>query len=658
MPKIEMNLSDYLRVIRKRKRIIILSFVLVLLSTLYYTFKQTRIYQTSSTVKIEQRKSVAEILTELITWSPGDEMASQANLISSYQIMEKVAEKLNLISQDMNPIDRMARAKGLQGQISAAQVGNTNMISISAVSSNPRQAMELANTVALVYVETHFENKKQEASNVKSFVKTQLDYYLSELQKGEAALQKFRQDNPLVVERDTKSLPPMETDSRLSRLKEEIVNLELELAALKSKYTEEHPEIKALKRRMEKTNNDFAVAVNQITAQQKALSAKEIELLQLKRNVTIAEDIYLMFKQKYEEASILEAEKAQDVTIVEPASLPSSPIKPDINFNIMIGLFSGLLIGLIMAFVVESFDTTIGRLDDIEELIQVPVLGVIPNTSLEKGKRGLKNKFIKRKKISEKDAVQKKLIALFTPTSPVAEAYKSLRTHLDYIGDKKEGMSIVITSATPEEGKTQTVANLGIVLAQSGQKVLVVGADFRKPMIYRLFGLKKSPGLSEVLIGKLSWEKVVNNVTDILLGGFEYERILKSTGIENLNIITCGENPPNPAELLNFPQFSDLVKELKQEYDVILFDSPPTLPVTDSAVLGTKTDGVILVYQAGRTPRQALIRAKTQLENVDAKIWGVVINNVKADFMEDDTYYQRYRYYRYYGEEKKSQSPD
>jgi len=651
MPKVEMNLADYLRVILKRKRIIILSFILVFLSTLYYTLKQTPIYQTSSEVKIEQRKSVAEILTELVTWSPGDEMVSQVNFIQSFQIMEDVAKKLNLVNPDMNSIDRLGIVKGIQGQISADQVEYTNMISISAVSSDPKEAMDLANTTALVYVEAHFENKKREAANVKEFVKNQLDHYLSELQKGENALQEFRNKNPLIIEREAKNVTPIEYDPSIGRLKTEIVTLELELATLESKYTDEHPEVKALKQRVSKARRDFSENVDQITRQQRDISAKEIELMKLRRNITIAEDIYLMFKKKYEEASIVEAEKAQDVTIVEPASLPSRPIKPDMNFNIMIGLLSGLLIGLIMAFVVENFDTTIGRIDDIEELIQVPVLGVIPDTSTYKEKKGLK--LVKKRKISKKEAEQRRLIAFFKPTSPITEAYKSLRTHLDYIGDKKEGKSIVITSATPEEGKTQTTANLGIVLAQAGQKTLITGSDFRKPMIYELFGLKRSPGLSEVLIGKISWEKAVNNVTDILLGGFEYEELLKTPGIENLNILTCGEHPPNPAELFNFPQFNDLIQELKQEYSYILFDTPPVIPVTDAAVIGPKTDGLIIVYQAGRTPRQALIRAKAQLENVNAKILGVVINNVKAEFIKDVSPYQKYQYYHAYSEKEK-----
>ncbi len=652
MPRIEMNLADYMRVVRKRKRIIILAFLLVFLSTVYFTLRQTPLYQASCRVKIEQRKSVAEILTELVTWSPGDEMESQANLIKSYQVMEKVAQELNLIIPDMKPVDRMAAVKRVQGQIETEQVGYTNIVAITAGSSNPEKAMTLANTVAQVYVESHFENKKKEASNVKTFVKTQLDNYLLELQRSERALQRFRRENPLVVETDIKSASLVQNDPRISSLNQEIVRLELEMISKKSKYTEEHPEVITLKRKIEEANKDLSDSLIQLSVQQRDLSAKEMQLIQLKRNVDIAEEIYLMFKTKYEEARILEAEKVRDVTIVEPASLPSEPVSPNKSFNFVIGILSGLLFGLIMAFVTESFDTSIGRVDDIEELTKVPVLAIIPSTSLEKGRTIFKNLFKRKKAISEKEQLHERLVALFEPTSVTSEAYKSLRTHLDLTGLKKVGNCMVITSSSPQEGKTQTLANLGVVLAQSGQKVLIVGSDFRKPMIYKLFGLKRSPGLTEVLIGKMSWKDAVRTEIDMLIGGLEYEKILKTQGIENLRIITCGERTPNPAELLSFPEMDDLIEELKQNFDVILFDSPPILPVTDSAILAAKVDGVILVYEAGRTSRHALNRARVQLENVDAKILGVVINNLRAEFIEDVTPYQRYRYYGYYGEKR------
>ena len=655
MPKVEMNLSDYLRVIRKRKRIIALSFVLVFASTIYYTGKQTPVYNTSCKVKIEQRKSVAEILTELITWSPGDQMASQANIITSYEVIKNATIRLGYIKPNMAEEEEMPIVKAYQGQVTTEQIEMTNIISIIATSSDPEVAAKLVNTVAEVYKETHFENKKKEASNVREFVEGQLDNYALQLRQSEEDLQRFREENPLVVERISTNAAPTQADSRVASLEGEIIKAELELISLKSKYTDLHPKVVTLRRKISKSKQDLSAAIAELSAQQKDLSSKEIRLVQLKRNVSMGQDIYMMFRTKHEEARILEAEKAEDVSIIEKAMVPTAPIKPNKNLNMIIGIFSGLLIGLIMAFVSESLDTTIGRIDDIEELLKVPVLGIIPSTGLEKGKESFLSLFRKEDKTSDVPDLQKSLVALFDPTSIAGEAYKSLRTNLDLTGLKKVGNALVITSSAPQEGKTQTVCNLGVSMAQAGQKVIIIGSDFRKPMIYKLFGLKRSPGLSEVLIGKEPWQKVINTATDILLGGLEYEKILKTQGIENLHIMTCGERTPNPAELLSFPEMDSLIQDLKQEFDVILFDSSPTLPVTDSAILGAKADGVILIYQAGKTARQALFRSKIQLENVGVKIIGVVINNLKAKYIEDVTPYQKYRYYGYYGEEKEKE---
>jgi len=657
MPRLEMSLVDYLRVIRKRIRIIILSFILVISSTIFFTTRQTPIYTSSCKIKIEQRKSVAEALTELITWSPGDEMASQANFIKSYQIMEKVAIKLKLIDEakteeEKKDSRRIAIIKGLQAKINTEQVEYTNIIAITSTSSDPEEAAILVDTVANVYRNTHFENKTKEASQLEEFVENQLNNYQIDLQKSENELQRFRQENPLIVERDITSVSPIQSDPRITSLQEEIVNIELLLVSLKSTYTDEHPEVQAVRRKLDESKKNLDKSISQLTEQHKDLSAKEIKLIQLKRNVKVAEDIYLMFRTKHEEARILVAEEAEDVEIIEPALLPTRPIKPNVNFNLIIGIFSGLLVGLILAFVTESFDTSIGRIDDIEELIKVPVLGIIPNTTMEKiGKRYFE-RFRKKPRIEEGGISQERLVVLFDSSSIAAEAYKSLRTNLDLTGLKKFGNCIVITSSAPQEGKTQTLCNLAIAFAQSGQKTLIVGSDFRKPTIYKLFGLPRSPGLSEVLIGNIPWKDAINTTTDMLLGKLEYDKIIKTKGIENLHIMTCGEHTPTPSELLSFPEMSTLIQEFKQNYDLVLFDSAPTLPVTDSAILGAKADGAILVYQAGKTSRNALIRSKIQLENVNVKILGIVINNLKARLVEDVTPSQRYRYYRYYGEKR------
>ncbi len=170
--------------------------------------------------------------------------------------------------------------------------------------------------------------------------------------------------------------------------------------------------------------------------------------------------------------------------------------------------------------------------------------------------------------------------------------------------------------------------------------------------MHEIFDLNRTPGLSEILIGKVSLDQAVNTFADMLLAGHEFDQVVEARGLENLNILTSGGYTPNPAELLSFAEMDTLIAEVKNNFDLVLFDSPPVLPVTDASILSTKMDGVIFVYQAGKTPRQALVRAKMQLENVKAHIWGVVINNVKTEYLHDVSEYTHYQYYSSHKEKK------
>lgn len=649
MPKIEMNLVDYMRVLRKRKRVFILTIILVFVSVTYYTLKQTPIYSASSKVKIEQRKSVAAILTEMITWSPGDEMASQATIIKSFNVLRRVAEKENLMNSNMDEMEENNLIRGLQSQIETERIGFTNIIMITVTSDDPQQAMRLANLVADEYRDWHFENKKQEASQVKIFVGEQLNSYYQELLSSEKALTIFQQQNPFITAAE--NLKAGQEDPRITSLLGEITKLELEHITLKSRYTDIWPDVIAKKQNLDNAKQKLSDLQSQLAVQNTDNSVKEIELLQLERSRSVAEELYVVLKKKYEEANILEAEKVHNVEKIEPAALPSSPIRPNRRLNMMLGLVGGVLFGFLVIFVSESFDTTIGRIEDIEEVLNVSVLGIIPSVTLGK-KSSIFDRFNK-KETQEKDYRHLQLPTLFKPTSVASEAYRVLRTHLDYIGAQNGGKCITITSSAPKEGKSQTVSNLGLAFAQSGVQTLIVGADFRKPSLYKIFGIDKKPGLSEILIKSVSWRDAVKTETDILMGELEYDQVLKIQGIENLSIITSGTQPPNPAEMLNFPEMEEFVKDIKQEFDVVLFDTPPVLPVSDPTILGPITDGVIIIYQAGATSRYALSRAKQQIEGTGSKIFGVVINNIKAEYIEDITPYQKYRYYGYYGEKKK-----
>jgi tyrosine-protein kinase Etk/Wzc len=315
---------------------------------------------------------------------------------------------------------------------------------------------------------------------------------------------------------------------------------------------------------------------------------------------------------------------------------------------VVTGIVMGLILGVVSAFGMEVFDTSMGTIEDVEESLQVPVLGAIPYLGIDHKEKGKKDK-----EVSEKERARD-LITHYDPKSLAAEAFRHLRTNLQFMSLESKGKTFLVTSSFVKEGKTLNVLNLALSVAQAGEKVLLVEADLRKPLIHRNFGLSKEPGLTDFVLGNYTWQEVVNNISDVMLGDFEIEDILKTPGLDNLHIITAGTRPPNPTEILSSARFREFIKEAGQKYNFVFFDAPPILPVADATEIAPLVDGVILVYTVGRIGRGVLKRAKSSLDNVDAKVLGVILNNVKPEIGPD---YFKYHSQHYYGPEDETQPP-
>jgi capsular exopolysaccharide synthesis family protein len=227
------------------------------------------------------------------------------------------------------------------------------------------------------------------------------------------------------------------------------------------------------------------------------------------------------------------------------------------------------------------------------------------------------------------------LITHTNPFSSIAEAYRQLRTNVQYSRIDSPLRTLLVTSANPSEGKSTTVSNLAIAFAQAGKKVLIVDTDFRKPNLHTEFDLNRSPG-----------------ITDVLFNTSELKNAIQKTVIKNLELLCCGTIPSNPSELLGSAAMKVFTDKLKEQYDMVLFDSPPVLAVTDSSILSTLVDGVIVVASAGQTRTDSFFRTMESLEGVSAHILGVVLNNF--DIRSAYGSYYGYRHYRYqYGTQEK-----
>jgi len=297
------------------------------------------------------------------------------------------------------------------------------------------------------------------------------------------------------------------------------------------------------------------------------------------------------------------------LTIVEPAAVPIVPIGSRTRSNVLLAATVGLILAVGAAFLLEYLDDTIKSPEDISQTLGLTALGAITQIG--------------------GDTYTDKLITIKHPRSIIAEAYRILRTNIQFSAIDKPLKAIVVSSPNPAEGKSVTIANLAVVMAQAGARVVIIDSDLRRPVIHKIFNLPNKEGLTNVLLQDRP-----------LVDGY-----LQSTEVENLRVLTTGPLPPNPSELLGSQKMTDLIENLKEETDVVLLDSPPALPVTDAAVLSSKTDGVLLITDAGNTRRDTARRAKEDLMRVGANILGVVLNKLSV---RGASYYYYYYYYYYY----------
>jgi capsular exopolysaccharide synthesis family protein len=292
--------------------------------------------------------------------------------------------------------------------------------------------------------------------------------------------------------------------------------------------------------------------------------------------------------------------------IVQSADLPSSPSSPSSIRNGVLALVVGLSLGIGLALLQEQLSDRLRGREDLEEQIGAPVLATVTRV------------------VGWRKKGRAELVTLSAPKSGPAEAYRNLRTNIDFIGRTGDFKVLTVTSATLGEGKTTTVANLAVALAQAGKKVIVVSCDLRKPRIHQFFGLENEIGVSSILVGETNTIEAIQR-----------------PGVANLRVLASGPTPPNPAELLASEQFDELLRVLRGSVDFVIVDTAPVLAVTDTLVIAAKTDGVLIVADAGTTPRGAVAHTREQLEQVGAKVVGGILNNLRRS---------RATYYHYYPE--------
>jgi tyrosine-protein kinase Etk/Wzc len=413
----------------------------------------------------------------------------------------------------------------------------------------------------------------------------------------------------------SQSLDPMRTSQQLF---DNLLSTDVEIKALTARA-------EALREVMQNIDYDL-----------ERLPQKTLVLARLTRDRELNEKLYLMLSQKYEETRIAEAGKSANVQIIDPAKPATRPISPNKKMNILLGMLFGLAIGVGIAFFLEFLDDTMKTGDDLER-IGLTVLGTIPLVYTDQIIRRLKKE---GRQFTDADLhrVEAKMITRFSPKSPVSEAYRSLRTNIQFADIDHPKRVLMVTSGMSKEGKSTTAVNLAITLTQTGSRVLLVDSDLRRPALHNFFALDKTYGLTNVLVGSLSFDDVI-----------------KHTEVEKLDVITSGDIPPNPAELVTSESMRRFIELARSRYDYVLLDSPPVIAVTDAAVLATRVDGTVLVVGSGTVNKREVVRAVGLLRNVRSPVLGTVLNglDIKKIYGSYYYYFHYYQYYYYYGSESK-----
>jgi succinoglycan biosynthesis transport protein ExoP len=429
------------------------------------------------------------------------------------------------------------------------------------------------------------------------------------------------------------AIPAIASDPTVQALRVQILNAEQGIIELSKKYGKKHPEmiraqeeLKGLKakkdqeirRVIESIKYEYDMAkvnaanlekmVGQAKADTMKMNEKFVQYSVLKREAETSRQLFDSIVKQIKEQSITQDLQRVSVWVLEKATVPRSPARPQKSKNILYGFMLGLFGGVGLAFFVEYLDNTVKSPDDVESKLSAPVLGVVT--------------LLKGRERSIEEIVAKE------PQSTFAESYKGIRTAVLLSSADRPPRNILITSISPSEGKTATAVNLALTIAQSEHSVLLVDSDLRRPRVHKIFGLDNSNGLSSYLAGASSLN-------------------IASKGLpNNLSVISSGPIPPNPSELLGSSRMADLLRLLEEKFDIVVWDSAPLLTVTDSLILSKVLDGTIIVARAGETTYESARRGVKSLRDIEAHFLGVVIN--AYDIKKGDSRYSGYYYHNYY----------
>jgi succinoglycan biosynthesis transport protein ExoP len=599
-------------------------------------------------------------------------------------------------SMQPDPAQAASLLGAFRGGLSVQLVPGSRLIQVSYTDPDPRLAAEVVNTLVKTFIEENFKTKYESVTQTSEWLSTELADLQLKVQTSDEKLVRYQKERGILgvdekqnivtskLDELNKELTGAQTDriqkesnyklavagnlaefaktsregtstsGMLDKLREKESDLNTQYAQATTQFGSGYPKVIELNNQLKQVRTEIVAeetrmlhgvrdeylaalqrenllttAFNEQKQEANQLNESAIEYSALKRDAETNRQLYQDLLQRLKEAGVSAGLRSSNIRVVDVAGTPTHPITPNVPRNIELGLLLGLACGIGLAFVLESLDTTVRNMEEVSAISALPALGTIP---LQISINGYSRKRLTTLSGGDGKTEQPDLVTYVRPKSEAAEAYRALRTSILLSSFGAPPKVILVTSALPQEGKTTISANSALVLAQRGSRVLLLDADLRRPGIEKLFGITARGGLSTLISG-------VDKLEDVLL---------PSTKIPNLWILPAGPLPPQPAELLSSTVLKDCIARWRNEYDHIVIDTPPCLSVTDAVVLSPEADRVILVARSGQTTKPALRRACDLLQQVDARVMGVVLNALNVRSADGYYSYSYGTYARHY----------
>ena len=701
-------LRDLLRILHKH-RLMIATVVTVMVAVVaVVTYRIQPVYEAAARIEINGETPDLTSLRELFLQMPTSEdyVQTQVRILQSDDLAMQTVRALHLYedpqfavrppgSNENAPFtsSEELRLIGMfHSHLNVATVRSSRLVEVKFEGTNPKEVADVANTLSDLFVENNFRKKYESAMQASDWMAEQMRELKVKMEQSHEALIKYERDNQIFALDQgqnvtvtklgdlNRDLTEAEADRiakesqfelvkthRLSELTAVVQNsmiqdIQKQRYAVSGQLTDargalgpKHPRVLQLERQLQdldtqiqnqeqvaasRIETDYQAALNKEQLLRKAfdqqkneantLNSKLVEYSLLRRDYETNQQLYEGLLQRLKEAGISSGLRSSNIHVVDRARPPISPVRPRKSLNLMLSVVVGLALGCALALFNEYMDNSVKIPEEVEQLVNLPVLGIIPAVS------SVMSYAARRRPLAQAavtNGTTSELATVSQPQSVVSEAYRALRTSILLSTSRHAPQLILISSGQPREGKTTTALNLAITLAQRGDRVALVDTDLRRPRIHRSFQMANDRGLSTFLTTQAAPEDLARPVRQV----------------PNLYVITSGPTPPNPAELLSSEPLEALFAELRRHFDFIVLDSPPAISVADSMILAAHADGVMLVVHGGVTTRETLKHTTKLMNSVNARVLGIVLNNVDVRSVDYKYYYSNYYgdYYRH-----------